>query len=103
MDPIRSSYEADPDMLEIVCDFARELPARVAKLEALVNSRAFAELQTLAHQLKGAGGGYGFAQITEVAARLEQALKSGAAEPEIKDRATELCATLRAVVVPETR
>jgi len=103
MDPIRSTYEADPDMLEIVCDFARELPARTALLETLLHSRAFAELQTLAHQLKGAGGGYGFAQITEVASRLEQALKSGAAEPEIKDRATELCATLRAVVVPETR
>ena len=83
--------------------FARELPARVTKLEALLNTRAFADLQTLAHQLKGAGGGYGFAQITEVAARLEQALKSGAAEPEIKDRAADLCAPLRAVVVPETR
>jgi HPt (histidine-containing phosphotransfer) domain-containing protein len=103
MDPIRSSYEADPDMLEIVCEFARELPARVTKLEALLNGRAFAELQTLAHQLKGAGGGYGFAQITEVAGRLEHALKTGAPEPVIKDRAAELCATLRAVVVPETR
>ena len=103
MDPIRSTYEADPDMLEIVCEFARELPARAATLEAQLSARAFAELQTLAHQLKGAGGGYGFNQITEVAARLEQALKSGAPEPVIKDRAAELCAILRAVVVPETR
>jgi len=103
MDPIRSTYEADPDMLEIVCDFARELPARVTKLEALLTTRAFAELQTLAHQLKGAGGGYGFPQITEVAGRLEQALKSGLPEPVIEDRAAELCAILRAVVVPETR
>ncbi len=103
MDPIRSTYEADPDMLEIVCDFARELPARVTKIETLLATHAFAELQTLAHQLKGAGGGYGFAQITEAAGRLEQALKSGAPEPVVKDRATDLCATLHAVVVPETR
>jgi HPt (histidine-containing phosphotransfer) domain-containing protein len=103
MDPIRSTYEADPDMLEIVCEFAHELPTRAEMLEALLAARAFAELQTLAHQLKGAGGGYGFNQITEVAARLEQALKSGAAEPVIKDRAAELCAILRAVVVPATR
>ncbi len=102
MDPIRSTYEADPDMLEIVCDFAHELPERAAKLEALLATRAFAELQTLAHQLKGAGGGYGFNQITEVAAQLEQALKSGAAEPAIKDRVADLCEILRAVVVPET-
>jgi len=103
MGSIRSAYENDPDMLEIVREFAGELPARIAKLEAHLAANEMRELQTLAHQLKGAGGGYGFAQITEVASRLEQALKSGAAEPEIKDRATELCATLRAVVVPETR
>jgi HPt (histidine-containing phosphotransfer) domain-containing protein len=103
MDPIRSTYEADPDMLEIICEFASELPARAETLEALLAARAFAELQTLAHQLKGAGGGYGFNQITDFAARLELALKSGAPEPVIKDRAAELCAILRAVVVPETR
>jgi len=103
MDPIRSIYEADPEMLEIVREFARELPERVAKLEGLLADHALSELQTLAHQLKGAGGGYGFAQITEVAGRLEQALKSGAPEPVMKDLAAELCATLRAVVVTETR
>jgi len=36
MDPIRSAYEEDPDMLEIVREFAHELPARIAKLETLV-------------------------------------------------------------------
>jgi len=89
-------------MLEIVREFAHELPERIAKLESLLASHALSDLQTLAHQLKGAGGGYGFAQITEIAARLEQALRSGAPEPVVKDRATELCETLRAVVVPET-
>ena len=103
MDPIRSTYEADPEMLEIVCEFARELPARAAMLEALLATRSTTELQTLAHQLKGAGGGYGFAQITEVAAVLEQALKSGASEVVIKDSVASLCVILRAVAVPETR
>ena len=100
MDPIRSSYESDPDMLEIVCDFARELPARAARLEALLEARSYSDLQTLAHQLKGAG--YGFAQITEVAGRLEQSLKSGSSETLTKECVAELCAILRAVVVPET-
>ena len=44
MDPIRSTYEADPEMLEIVCEFARELPARAAMLEALLASRSTTEL-----------------------------------------------------------
>ena len=34
MGSIRSAYEDDPDMLEIVREFAAELPARIAKLEA---------------------------------------------------------------------
>jgi HPt (histidine-containing phosphotransfer) domain-containing protein len=103
MVPIRSSYESDPEMLEIVCDFARELPAHAARLESLLGARVFADLQRLAHQLKGAGGGYGFNQITDSAGLLEQALKSGAPEPVLKDRTAELCAVLRAVVAPERR
>jgi HPt (histidine-containing phosphotransfer) domain-containing protein len=101
MGPIRSTYEDDPDMLEIVREFAGELPARIAKLEGHLAAGEMRELQTLAHQLKGAGGGYGFPQITELAASLEAALKQGADEAVVKDRAAALCATLRAVVVPE--
>jgi HPt (histidine-containing phosphotransfer) domain-containing protein len=99
MDPIRSSYESDPDMLEIVREFAAELPARVAKLEECLAAGQLRELQTLAHQLKGAGGGYGFPQITELAASLEQSLKAGADGTVVKERAAALCAVLRAVVV----
>jgi HPt (histidine-containing phosphotransfer) domain-containing protein len=101
MGPIRSTYEDDPDMLEIVREFAGELPARIAKLESHLAAGELRELQTLAHQLKGAGGGYGFPQITELAASLEAALKQGADEAVVKDRTAALCATLRAVVVPE--
>jgi HPt (histidine-containing phosphotransfer) domain-containing protein len=101
MGSIRSAYENDPDMLEIVREFAAELPARIAKLETHLAAGELRELQTLAHQLKGAGGGYGFPQITELAASLESALKQGADAPVVKDRTSELCATLRAVVVPE--
>jgi len=103
MHEVRSTYENDADMLEIVREFAAELPARVAKLEAHLSLGELRELQTLAHQLKGAGGGYGFPQITELAASLESALKQGADEAVVKDRAAALCALLRAVVVPEAR
>ena len=103
MASIRSTYESDPDMLEIVREFASELPACIAKLEAHLAAGELRELQTLAHQLKGAGGGYGFPQITELAASLEAALKQGAAPPVVKDRAVALCTLLRAVVVPEAR
>ena len=101
MDRIRSCYEDDADMLEIVREFAHELPARVASLEGFLGGGDTNQLQTLAHQLKGAGGGYGFPQITEAAGDLEQALNDGADAALLKTRTDALCETLRAVEVPE--
>ncbi len=101
MEPIRSIYEDDPDMLEIVREFAAELPRRVEEIEACLEAGRMAELQTLAHQLKGAGGGYGFGQVTEAAAGLEQVVKEGAEQSVVKDRARALCEVLRAVEVSE--
>ncbi len=99
MDPIRSIYEDDPDMIEIVREFADELPSRAESVETLLRQGDLGELQRLAHQLKGAGGGYGFSAVTEVAAALEQALKDGVAAAVLEARASALCETLRAVEV----
>ncbi len=99
MDPIRSIYEDDPDMIEIVREFADELPSRAESAETLLRQGDLGELQRLAHQLKGAGGGYGFAAVTEVAAALEQALKDGVEAAVLDARASALCETLRAVEV----
>lgn len=102
MESIRSIYEDDPDMLEILVDFAKDLPQRVVELQEKQEQGDLASLQTLAHQLKGAGGGYGFQQITDVAGSLEQALKEGADASVIKDRCELLCGTLLAVEVSES-
>jgi len=101
MDPIRSVYEDDPDMLEIVREFAAELPDRIADLEGRLEAGDLAQLQVLAHQLKGAGGGYGFSPVTDAAAVLEQSLKDSADAGLIKEHCGALCDTLRAVEVPE--
>ena len=101
MDPIRSIYEGDPDMMEIVREFAVEAAGRADQVQSHLESGDLDALQTVAHQLKGAGGGYGFDCITEVAAKLEAALKDGASDGEIKDCTAALCETLRAVTVSE--
>ena len=101
MEPIRSIFEDDPDILEIVQEFAAELPDRVAEIQASLASGESSGLQTIAHQLKGAGGGYGFQQITDSAAALEHAVKQGESESIIKEKCDELCAILGAVVVPK--
>lgn len=88
-------------MMEIVREFASELPDRAAQANAHLADGDLDALQTLAHQLKGAGGGYGFTSITEVAASLESALKEGAGDSVLKDKTAQLCETLAAVTVTE--
>jgi signal transduction histidine kinase/CheY-like chemotaxis protein/HPt (histidine-containing phosphotransfer) domain-containing protein len=86
MRPLVSDYAGDPDMAELVERFARTLPERVADL---VNARESADSETLArvaHQLKGAAAGYGFAPITASAAELERALKSGEDRHDVERR-----------------
>lgn len=101
MQPLRSQYEDDPDMRDLVRDFAAGLPARAAELERLLSTGEAAEVQRLAHQLKGAGGGYGFPLITELAAALESSVKQGADEARVKERLAQLADALRAAVGPE--
>ena len=59
-------------MLFLVDIFLEQLGARVQLMEALRESASLAELRAVAHQLKGAAGGYGFMPITVAAAGFEQ-------------------------------
>ena len=74
--PLYSDLSTDPDMLELVEMFVSELPDRVAAIEQAVQQSNLADLAKLSHQLKGAGGGYGFSSITEAAAVVEKQAKS---------------------------
>ncbi len=72
---IHSGFEKDPDFTEALTRFVDGLPARVAKMGVLLEQGNVAELHRAIHQLKGAGGGYGFAQITRSAASAEVRIK----------------------------
>lgn len=100
-EPIRSIFEDDPDMMEIVRDFAAALPERRRSLQASLSENDMDALQTAAHQLKGAGGGYGFQAITDTAALLELGIKEGADESAVKDLCQNLCDVLDSVHVPD--
>jgi CheY-like chemotaxis protein/HPt (histidine-containing phosphotransfer) domain-containing protein len=98
--PLVCEFADDPDMREIVERFVAALPDRVAAMRAALDTADPAALQRLAHQLKGAAGGFGFGPITEAAARLEAAVVGGDPRPSV-DRALEavadLCRRARAV------
>lgn len=71
---IVSEYANDPDMIELVEGFVARVPARRTALWGAYESRDAVDLKRLAHQLKGAAGGFGFPILTQFAATLEAAI-----------------------------
>ncbi len=72
--PVISDFASDPEMHGLVETFASELPARGRAMSKALSSADVGAIRWLAHQLKGACAGYGFAQIGEVAERVESTL-----------------------------
>jgi histidine phosphotransfer protein HptB len=74
--PLRSEFADDPEMAELVRFFVDRLPERVVALEQAAAAADWQTLATLAHQLKGSGGGYGYPGITASAAQVERLAKA---------------------------
>ena len=86
-------------MREIVERFVAGLPERLQAIKAAADAQDLPLLQRLAHQLKGAAGGYGFPSVTDAAAEVERCIVDHA-EP-ARNRAAlgellALCARARA-------
>jgi CheY-like chemotaxis protein len=75
--PHRSSYAEDQDMHELIDAFVGELPTHVREIRKQLDAGEMEPLRRVIHQLKGAGGGYGFDQITQLARVAEDAIKTG--------------------------
>lgn len=79
-----SSTLGDPELFgEILQEFLNELPRRINQLGETLDAGDYQQLASLAHQLKGAGGGYGYPGLTELAARLESLAKQHQPSPEV--------------------
>lgn len=74
--PILSEYAGDPDYEDLIELFVMGVPDKIAEFTTAYDSRDWPTLQVLSHQLKGAGGGYGFAGLSIAAADLETACKA---------------------------
>jgi HPt (histidine-containing phosphotransfer) domain-containing protein len=86
-------------MMELIEGFLAELGERVHEIEKAAEQSDLNALAVLSHKLKGAGGGYGYAPITEAARALEHHARHtrdvqaiGQALAELKD----LCLRARA-------
>jgi two-component system, sensor histidine kinase len=96
-DHLESEFASDPDMKEVLGEFIAGLPAQVAQIQHLLQEQNLAELRRAVHQLKGAGGGYGFPQITRLALSAEEEVKSGRALGSIRERVDALVSLVRRV------
>jgi PAS domain S-box-containing protein len=96
-DSTLSKLMAKPGTAKLVERFLSGLPQRIAAMQQAVSIKDFNQLKVLSHQLKGAAGGYGFAAVSQVAARVEAAVAAGDATEVAKHVAAlaTLCTSLR--------
>jgi PAS domain S-box-containing protein len=74
-----------PATAKLVERFLGGLPQRLNGLQEAFKSGDQNQLKTLAHQLKGAAGGYGFAAISQAAGKIEAAVATSAEAPAIEE------------------
>lgn len=74
-DPVYSEFAGDPEFVELLEMFAESTTEKRTLLQASFAAGDFDAVKTYAHQLKGAGGGYGFPGLTVVAGELEETCK----------------------------
>ena len=77
---IDSELADDPDLADILNDFVLGLPDQLARMREALADKRFDDLRRIAHQLKGAGGGYGYPALTESARGLENAAQAECSE-----------------------
>lgn len=65
----------DPDLADVVAEFVGELPGRISELRTAFDTLDWELLRTLAHRLKGAGGSYGYPDVSRLAATMEDAFR----------------------------
>src|SRR5439155_26563785 len=98
-EPCYSSLAGDPDLAELVALFVSELPQRLADIRQAAQEQNWQEVRRLSHQLRGAGGSYGFPLLTTAAGQLESVAREQANLTDLRaalDQLTAISDRLRA-------
>jgi HPt (histidine-containing phosphotransfer) domain-containing protein len=96
----RHCVRVSAELRELMPRFLANRSADVAALEAAIARGDLAAARRIGHTLKGAGGGYGFAEITRLGAEIEACASAGGAG--LQALARELAAYLAAVDITYT-
>jgi len=71
--PVYSEHREEPDFRGLLEEFAATRTDRLEQLHSVFAAGRIDDLRVQAHQLKGAGGGYGFPELSDLAGQLEVA------------------------------
>jgi HPt (histidine-containing phosphotransfer) domain-containing protein len=93
----RPDDDDDPVIREYLPQFVAQLPAHVRAMEALLDQQDLSELSKHVHQLSGAGGMYGFPQITRAAAEAERRMNGQEPLEAVRRGVEELIRLVRSV------
>ena len=74
----RSAFSDDPEMRALLAFFLEDLDRRIGSLRRALDASDVAGLRSLAHQLSGTAGGYGFPAIGDAAREVESGLPARA-------------------------
>ncbi len=97
--PVRSSMADDEDFQELLEMYVGSLSEKRKLLSSAFEQKDFEALRKIAHQMKGSGGGYGFAGVSERAAYLEESCKHSLGPDVIADRLETFLAYIARVVI----
>lgn len=73
----RPVVHADPDIQDLIPGYLANRRQDLHTFRRALEHGDYDRIRGLAHTMKGSGGGYGFDDITAIAATMEQAAKSG--------------------------
>lgn len=73
----KTRVEIDADLQDLVPQFVENRKRDITSLEQLIEKGDLVAVAQLAHKIKGAAAGYGFTELSELAAHLEKSIKDG--------------------------
>ncbi len=92
---IVSTLIDQPRMRTIIGEYVRQFPETVARLQELVNGEDLRSLRDLVHQIRGTGGGYGFAALSEFAGEVENSILAADSPTSIAAKTDSLIDVMR--------
>lgn len=97
-EPLYSSYADEAEMEALITLFVEGLACQVEQLRMAAHKGDTVMLESIAHQLNGAAGGYGFMPVSHAAAALESAARNATGSQDITEHLKSLisvCARVR--------